>query len=58
MGVPKYCSGEREKKKKKDNICGQTTKDTAKEKASTSHIGKGTGILWGGEHASRRCTSA
>jgi len=43
--VSKHCSKEREKKKREDYIYGQTTKGTAREKASMFYIGKGTGIL-------------
>jgi len=58
MEVSKHCSKEREKKKRRGSTCGQTTKDTAREEAGMFHIGKSTGILWGEEHTSRRCTSA
>jgi len=38
-------SREREKKGEGDSVCSQTTKDTAKEKASISYMGKGVGVL-------------
>jgi len=45
MGVSKHYSREREKKRREDSICSQTTKDIARKKAGTSYIEKSTGIL-------------
>jgi len=45
MGVSKHCSREREEKRGGGGTYGQATKGTAREEASTSHMGKSTGIL-------------
>jgi len=45
MGVSKHCSRKREEKRGRGGTYGQATKDTAREEASTSHMGKSAGIL-------------
>jgi len=43
-------------KRRRGGIYGQTTKGTARKKASKSCIGKGAGILWEEEYTPQRRT--
>jgi len=45
MGVSKHRSRKGEESKKGDGICGQATKDIAREETSMSYIGKDMGAL-------------
>jgi len=45
IGVSKHRSRKKEGKKGEGSMCGQSTKGTAREKVSISHMGKGTGVL-------------
>jgi len=46
VGVPKYQGWKKKKERRRDSTYGQATKGIAEEKAGTSHMGKGTRVLW------------
>jgi len=45
IGMSKHRSRKREERKRKGSICGQATKDAAREEASASYMEKGAGVL-------------
>ena len=56
MRMPKYWGWKEKEKKERGSACDQTTKGTAVEEASTSHIGKDAGVLWKVKYTSKRYT--
>ena len=45
MGVSRHRSKRKEERKEENGICGQATKDAAREEPSMSFLEKGAGIL-------------